>query len=290
MTAGARLQDIVRRLGGDLYDGGRRALVPGPGHGSEDRSVSLLVSGDRIVLHSFAGDDWREVARHLRLGRAGGDAPEPGAAAPALSQPERLACAAALWDTARPVAGTPGAWHARRRGIHRALPEALRFHAGVSSAVYADAGRRRPALLAAIRDPAGRLCGVEVAYLDRSGGPAAMRLPRKIIGLAAGGAVRLDPPGETLLVGEGVFSSLSAGVRFGQPAWALLSVGNLRRWSPPAGVRRVIIAGDRGRPGEAGAAALQARLRELAVAAVVRLPPDPWEDWNAWACGGRTPA
>ena len=54
--------------------------------------------------------------------------------------------------------------------------------------------------------------------------------------------------------------------------------------------RRVIIAGDRGRPGEAGAAALRARLQDLAVAAVVWLPPEPWEDWNAWACGGRTPA
>ncbi len=60
------LATIVQTLGGDLYDRGRRANVPAPGHSAQDRSVSLLLEGDRVVVHTFGGGDWREVLDHLR--------------------------------------------------------------------------------------------------------------------------------------------------------------------------------------------------------------------------------
>ena len=53
-----------------------------------------------------------------------------------------------------------------------------------------------------------------------------------------------------MLVGEGVFTTLSATERFGLPGWALLSTRNLRAWSPPEGVRSILIAADRGKDGE----------------------------------------
>jgi hypothetical protein len=83
-------------------------------------------------------------------------------------------------------------------------------------------------------------------------------------------------------VAEGVFTALSASSAFGLPVWALLSVGNLRRWTPPAGVRRLVIGADRGGPGEAGAAVLAQVARDLGLTVAVRLPPAPFEDWNAW--------
>jgi len=60
------LQTIVQTLGCDLYDRGRRANIPAPGHSAADRSVSLLLEGDRVVVHTFGGGDWREVLDHLR--------------------------------------------------------------------------------------------------------------------------------------------------------------------------------------------------------------------------------
>ena len=60
------LLPIVRALGGDLYAGGRRANIPAPGHSRADRSVSLVLSGGRVVAHSFGGADWREVLDDLR--------------------------------------------------------------------------------------------------------------------------------------------------------------------------------------------------------------------------------
>lgn len=88
-----------------------------------------------------------------------------------------------------------------------------------------------------------------------------------------------------MLVGEGCFTTLSASERFSLPAWALLSTRNLRVWRAPAGVRSVLIAGDRGADGEASAAVLRRRLADDGVAAVVELPPLPFEDWNDWAQG-----
>ena len=65
------LQTIVRTLGGDLYDRGRRANVPAPGHSCQDRSVSLLLQGDRVVVHTFGGADWREVQREAHTAASG---------------------------------------------------------------------------------------------------------------------------------------------------------------------------------------------------------------------------
>src|SRR5690606_28993040 len=114
--------------------------------------------------------------------------------------------------------------------------------------VYRPGAARRPALLAAVTAPDGSLTAVEISYLTPNGQRARdLRLARKTIGaVPAGAAVRLDPAGAQLLVAEGVFTALSAGERFGLPAWALMGAGGLARWSAPAAVRRVLIAADRG--------------------------------------------
>jgi hypothetical protein len=121
-----------------------------------------------------------------------------------------------------------------------------------------------------------------VTYLDRQGRRAEdLRLPRKTVGrLSGGSAVRLDLVGSEMLVAEGVITALSASERFGLPAWALLSTSNLRRWTPPAQVRRVLIAADRGTDGERSARVLAGRLSDFGVEIAVRWPPLPHGDWN----------
>ena len=287
MSRRAGLAEVVRALGGQLLAGGQRALVPGPGHSAADRSVSLLLDGGRVVAHSFAGDDWRDVLDDLRRrnlidmeGRLLG-AGVPGERALSPSGAERRRCAQALWAEGLPVAGRLAERHVRLRAVVRALGDALRHHPGVPSAVYLGRGLRRPALLAAVRDADGEVCAVEVTYLAADGGRARMGLPRKTVGvLPPGAAVRLDPAGPHLLVAEGVFSALSASERFGLPAWALLSTSNLRRWPPPDGVTAVTIAADRGADGERSARVLSARLRALGLTVVVVWPPRAFGDWN----------
>jgi hypothetical protein len=287
------LREIVRVLGGDLYDGGRRANVPGPGHSRADRSVSLLLQDDRVVVRSFGGAAWWAVLDDLRRRRlidadnAPLDGPGRTTAARSLTALERVAAATALWDRGRPLAGTLSAAYARGRAIRRDLPgpSALRHKSDTPVSVYRPGRHRRPAFLAGIQDADGGLTGVEVSYLTGGGRRADdLRLSRKTVGLApGGGAVRLDPVAEAMLVGEGVFTTLSASERFGLPAWALLSTRNLRAWRAPPGVRSVLIAADRGADGEASAETLRRRLRAEGLAAWVELPPAPLGDWNDWA-------
>jgi hypothetical protein len=290
------LRPIVRALGGDLYAGGRRANVPAPGHSPHDRSVSLLLQDGRVVVHTFNGTDWRAVLADLRarglvdaVGAPAGGGGLGGDARGDPSRPARLAAARRLWREARAIDGTLSARHARLRGIARALPDALRHHPAAPLAVYTPCRHARPALVAAIIGPGGELQAVELTYLAANGGRAiGLRLPRKTVGLVPpGSAVRLDPPGVELLVGEGVFTTLSASALFGLPGWALTSTRNLRAWSPPDGVRRVLIAADRGRDGERSAEILRGRLARAGLTAAVRLPPPPHGDWNEAAQAGR---
>jgi hypothetical protein len=239
------LHPIVAALGGDLYQGGRRANVPAPGHSQADRSVSLLLEGDRLVIHGFGAADWRSVRDHLRAlglidveGRVTGARPSLAASSTALPDPGvRIEVARRLWASTIPIVeGDLCARHLRRRGIE--TPPArlgdLRRHPAAPVSVFHDGGPTCPALVAAVRAPDGRLRAVELTYLDPDGQRARrLRLARKTVGLVpAGAAVCLEPPGPVLVVGEGVMTTLSASARFGLPGWALLSAGNLARWSP----------------------------------------------------------
>ncbi|MDO9587402.1 MAG: toprim domain-containing protein [Brevundimonas sp.] len=290
------LHAIVAALGGDLYHGGRRANVPAPGHSAGDRSVSLLISGDRLVIHSFGAADWRAVRDHLaelRLIDADGRVLPVGRSHPSSSaiRPDRdtrVTTARRLWDGAGPIA--PGSVShrylvGRSVGLDPVGLEALRHHPDAPVSVFRAGGPTRPALVARITDVEARLTAVELVYLDPNGRRAdRLRVPRKTVGIVPPcSAVRLSPPARDMLVGEGVLTVLSAIERFGRPGWALMSAHNLSAWSPPPGVQRILIAADRGAAGERAAARLQFRLRRAGVLVSVALPPEPSEDWNTAA-------
>lgn len=279
------LRAIVAQLGGELHAGGLRANIPAPGHGPHDRGVSLLLDRGRLIVHAFNGADWREVLGDLRrrglIDAAGAPSGQGGALdrcwIPAPNAPRRCQIARSLWEEAAAVAGTLGERHARRRHIDRELGKALRFHPAAPVSVYRPGGATRPALVAAIRTT-----DVELTYLTPGGARALdLRLSRKTVGVVPpGSAVQLDPPGCRMVVGEGVFTVLSASARFGRPGWTLLSVGNLAVWTPPSGVEDVLIAADRGRAGETAARRLARRLAGLGLEVRIAAPRPPAGEWN----------
>lgn len=289
----AGLGALARALGGDIYAGGRRALLPAPGHSAADRSVSLWLRDGRVVAHGFGGCDWREVLDDLRARGwidaenrlcAGGAGVAPGPERPEPTRVDRVRAAQDLWAAAGPVVDGSPAWrHGRWRAVDLTLDRtgALRSHAAAPLAVYRDCGPRLPALLAAVTEPGGLLTAVEVTYLDGRGERSRRaRTPRKIVGaVPAGSAVRFTPVAEEMLAAEGVFTTLAAMARFRLPGWALLSTSNLRRWSPPPGVRRLLIAADRGPDGERSAGRLREAAVAMGVAANVVLPPVGAGDW-----------
>jgi len=137
-------------------------------------------------------------------------------------------------------------------------------------------------LIARISGADDCLTAVEVTYLEPNGLlPTGLRLARKTVGqIPPGAAVRLSPAAEDMLVGEGVVTTLSAMDRFGLPGWALMAANNLAAWRPPAFVRRVLIAADRGQVGEAAAMRLRHRLVHDGLDVEVSWPEPPFGDWN----------
>jgi putative DNA primase/helicase len=114
------LRTIVQTLGGDLYDRGRRANIPAPGHSAADRSVSLLLENNRIVVHTFGDGDWKRVLDHLRgqglIDAANAPVSLAGATAARVqsetpSGRERRAAAVRIWETGRPLGHSLAAQH-----------------------------------------------------------------------------------------------------------------------------------------------------------------------------------
>jgi len=287
------LHAIVAALGGDLYARGLRANVPAPGHSAHDRSVSLRLVDGRVLVHAFNGADWREILDDLRARNLIDDLNRPTGISVAVggrpSRPEasahqRLDAARRLWEEGRAIAGSLSETHLRLRRVLRDAPgpEALRHHPAAPISAYRRRSPTRPALLAGIRNLDGDLTAVEITYLDPNGQRTRrLRLPRKTIGvIAPSSAVRLDSMQADLLVGEGVFTVLSASERFGRAGWALMSTRNLRSWRAPEGVRSVWIAADRGKDGERSARELGEALQAANVEARILLPPRPHGDWN----------
>lgn len=290
------LADLVKSVGGDLY-GPYRAMIPGPGHGPDDRSVSLLVNrSGRLVVTSWGRSSWQEVVDDLRRrgfiddekrlrggGSAGGYHGDSGARD--LSRASKARAAAGIWSAGQPVEGTLSARHVRLRGVVRSLPgfDVLRHAPAAPLRAYDPrAGRTHPAMLAALREPSGVLTAVEVTFLDRSGERTRrLKLTRKVVGaIPAGSAVRIDPAAREMLVGEGVFTTLSATERFDLPGWALLSTSRLRTWSPPDGVRAVLVAGDNGSAGRHAARVLVDRLTHAGLRAWAEFPGAGFGDFN----------
>jgi len=58
------LASLAAALGGEVS--GDQVLAPGPGHSPEDRSLSVKLVGDDVVVHSFAGDDFRDAKDYVR--------------------------------------------------------------------------------------------------------------------------------------------------------------------------------------------------------------------------------
>ncbi len=288
----SKLKRIADAMGGVILDGGRRALIRGPGHGPTDRSVSLMETEDgRVLIHCFSPrDDWRAVRAELaELGLIDEEeTPSLSSSEPVIrlrsdrGEEERRARMLRLWSQSAPLAGTVGERYLRARAIEGELPgpDVLRFHPRMTSL---EDRLRRPALVAALVDGQCALAGIQVTLLSPHGAAkAALATPRRTIGRLMGHYVRIDAPGETLIVAEGLETALSARRALGAGAWAFLSAENLAQFEPPPFIDKIIIAADHDEAGLAAADRLKQRV-EASIACEIALPPKAYPDWNDWA-------
>jgi hypothetical protein len=256
-----------------------------PVHQSRGASLALSDGERGLILKCFAGCDPRDILAELRrrglIGDAAHDRHRPS---PATTRPDergdaahRIAMAQRIWDTAQHARGTPVGHYLAGRRITIAPPPALRW----APALRRPDGTNRPAMIARIDSIDGELMGIARTWLSRDLAGSWHRDDRAMLGRAAGGAVRLAPAAETLMVGEGLETCLAAMQATAQPAWAALSTSGMVALILPPTVRSVVILADHDRNGAGGRAAFAAGQRWLAEGRRVRiaLPPERGTDF-----------
>jgi putative DNA primase/helicase len=229
------------------------------------------------LLKILKGWDFRQAAEQVEavVGAACAETPRK-----AVTAEELRAAMKRRWEACVPVEdGSAVARYLTSRGVY------------VPSKVI-RAAPDRPAMVALMQAPDGRATMVHTTLLTSDGRKAAVAHPRLMMqgSIADGAAVRLFPHGDDLGIAEGLETAISATVLTDVPCWAALNEVCLRKWLPPAGVKRVIIFGDNDEnyAGQAAAFHLARKIRSSSRTGEppppmveVRIPPDVGDDWNS---------
>jgi putative DNA primase/helicase len=240
-------------------------------------------SGDGFrLLQDVLGLSFSEAAR--QVDRIVGTVPA-GPVAPQRTDESKILALTKVWDGARSVAPGDPVWLYlnRRLGIDT-VPAGVRLHPALR---YTGAGGEDlgcfPAMVAKLCYPDGRPASIHRTYLTDAGDKAVVPAVKKIM---AGkplntAAVRLSRVGRHLGIAEGIETALAASARFGTPVWAATNAVLLESWVPPAGVERVLVAGDNDASftGQAAAYALARRLTREGLVVDVHIPTETDTDW-----------
>jgi putative DNA primase/helicase len=267
-----------------------RCLCPVHGSRTGTSATLALLDGERgLIVICHAGCSRADIHDELcRRGLLPGaidhrPAPIPTRTEPRDDTARRIELARRIWDAAQDAHGTPVVAYLTVRGISIAPPPPLRW----VPALRRPDGTYGPAMVMRIDDIDGKLIGIARTWLYRDTAGIWRRRDRAMLGPAAGGAVRLAPATETLLIGEGIETCLAAMQATAQPAWAALSTAGLMTLGLPPIVRTVIILADHDVSGAGERAARTAAARWLAEGRRVRLamPPEPGADFADMLAG-----
>jgi hypothetical protein len=111
----------------------------------------------------------------------------------------------------------------------------IRFH----GSLFFDRQTRLPGMVCLLRDVAtDEPCGIHRTFLDRY---TAQKIDRKMLGIAKSAAIKLDPVGSSLTIGEGVETVLSGRMAGLGPVWALGSSGAVRSFPVLKGLTEITI-------------------------------------------------
>ncbi len=278
---------IAKFLGG--IRNGDGWLVRCPAHKDSTPSLSLKDGPNGLVAHCFAGCDWRAVKGALAgMGLLRTTAALRGAfaslpemkSAPSHEDLQKRERVKALWAEAMSVAGTLADLYLRCRGIICPLPATLRFHSRLR---YSE-GCFFPAMIAAVtRWPDKSVVAIHRTYIDPTGkGKAPVEPAKKLLGRAAGGAVRLAGVEETVCITEGIETGLSILQATGLPVWAALSTSGMTGLilpGPPLAAR-VVICADHDDAGFAAAEKAARRFIQEGRRVFIAAPPGKGQDFN----------
>jgi DNA primase len=255
-----------------IFDGGRRFHCFGCG-----------ASGDVLdFVQRLHGVSLPEAARML----GAGDLPQvPLPVARAVEHVDRSTEARSIWDASAAAEGTLAEAYLRSRGITGRIPPDIRF-----SPLCCGFRGPMPCLVAAVRDVAGEVTGIQRIFLRADGlGKADMPKPKLSLGSVKGGAMRLGElgDGETLTVCEGPEDGLSL-IEMGAPVvWVAAGATLLPSMQFPPQVRSVVIGADNDEAGRDAADKAVRAFVESRLSVRVICPSPGFKDFNDELRGGR---
>jgi hypothetical protein len=302
---------IAAVLGGKVV-GRDTVLCPGPGHSRKDRSLAVRIdptAPDGFLTFSHAGDDWRACRDHVRY-KLGLPAWEPGddrqrsipqqhvlkwdlaivdAEAAEISRPlsedqlERIAYACRIWNEGQDPRGTPAERYlseTRKLDLPDELAgKILRFHPACPWRNEKN-GRTDfiPALIAPYRSiDNDSITAVHRIALSSDG----RKLGRRMLGPVQRSAIKLDPLGERLAIGEGLETCMAARQLGHAPnCWALGSVGAISFFPLVEEVRQLVILGEQGAASAQAIKFAGTRWRRAGRRVRVIIPNTPFSDLN----------
>lgn len=232
-----------------------------PFHADRSPSFTIFAGGERF--HCFgcgaSGDVLDYVSRLYGLGMieaarvlCAGELPKIDL--PALPPAQRFSRtpeALAIWAKAIPAAGTLAGAYLAFRGILPPYPPSIRFlH------LPCDNLGPLPCLVAAVRNVAGDLTGIQRIWLAHDGrGKADVAKPKRSLGTVKGGAIRLGDLDGTgaVTVCEGPEDGLSLLEMLGGPVWVAAGASFLPAMQFPPEVRSIVIGADNDSAGRVAA-------------------------------------
>jgi hypothetical protein len=268
------LRSLARALGGEVS--GRQVLAPGPGHSPRDRSLAICLSSDApdgFLVHSHAGDDWRECREHVRS-RLGLPVWEPGDGQLRTIKPShtdkwdfgvidakaedktrteddivRIDRAQGIWNQALDPRGTAAQDYLAARALNPPDDLAgtvLRFHPECPWR-NENTGRtdRVSCLIAAFSSIDDNI--ITAIHRIRVDQPARWpKTERRMIGVVRRAAIKLGKPTKKLMIGEGLETCMAAMQLGLGPAWALGSVGSISFFPVLDGIEELTILAEVG--------------------------------------------
>ena len=200
---------------------------------AKDRALEIL--GERQDFTSYnTGHDPIEAMNRRVMQRQAEEADRA-----AIMKRQQLAVE--IWNAGRDPRGTPVETYLRSRGLDltdEVAGSALRWHPRGPWGLD-----RSPMMVAAMSDVVtGEVRAVHRTALTSDG----QKIDRKMLGPAAGTAIMLTPAAETVAVGEGIESALSAKqLGYGPGVWAMGSAGAMGRLPVLDGVQRLVLLEER---------------------------------------------
>jgi DNA primase len=248
-----------------IFDGGQRFHCFGCG-----------ASGDVLDFVQRAyGVSLIEAARLL----GAGDIPsELQPASLPAAKANRSGEARAIWDKSIPAAGTLAGAYLAFRGIKPPIPPDIRF-----ARLPCDNLGLLPCLVAAVRDVAGQVMGIQRIWLAHDGrGKADVARPKRSLGHVKGGAIRLgDLDGSgSLTVCEGPEDGLSLHEVLGGAVWVAAGATFLPHMQFPPEVRSVVIGADNDPAGDRAAQDAARTFTALGLAVRIIRPLERFKDFN----------